>query len=115
MAVKDVVKYYHEIQGQYQSLNNKLIKLTEEINNNLAPPELYERLEKEIQPLKNNYQTISYIMYLLNKPTRRSKEFKYNKQSEKLLKQIDLKNTAEGKINENNRILSKISFEELSK
>lgn len=114
MAVKDVVKYYAEVKNQYKFLNDKLEKLTEEINNKMAPPELLERLKNEIQPLKNNYQTLSYIMYLLNKPKRHSKELKYNKQCEKILRQIEEKNTKEGKLKENEDVLSKVTFEHLS-
>ena len=38
-----------------------------------------------IEPLKNNYMTLSYVKYLLDIPTKRSKKEKYKRQNKKVL------------------------------
>ena len=38
-----------------------------------------------IEPLKVNYERISYIMYLFNKPVRRKKKFSYEFENKKRL------------------------------
>ena len=65
-------------------------------------------MKKMIEPLKNNYMTLSYIMFLFNKPKRKKKEKKYIQQNKKLLNNIPEKNTKEGIIKENKEVISSI-------
>ena len=52
--------------------------------------------------------TLSYIMFLFNKPKRKKKEKKYIQQNKKLLSTIPEKNTKEGIIQENKQVISSI-------
>lgn len=101
MSVKDVKAYYDEVCQQRQEMLNELKDFEKECEQGLIEPERLEKIKETIQPLLNNYQTLSYIMFLLNKPVKREKEEKYLKQSKKLLNSIDKEFTKEGILNEN--------------
>lgn len=85
MAVKDVHDYYNKISSDYHELILTLKDMEEEYKNNLVSPETLKNLEKQIEPIKTNFRTISYIIFLLNKPTKKSKHERYKKQNKKLL------------------------------
>lgn len=85
MAVKDVKEYYEKVAKDYHELILTLQDMEEEYKNNLVSPETLKNLEKQIEPIKTNFRTISYIIFLLNKPTKKSKQQRYTKQNKKLL------------------------------
>ena len=101
MAVKDVRAYYEEVASQYTDMMNELKDFTELAHNNMFPPERLEQVEQTIQPLKRNYEMLSYVMFLLNKPNRKEKAKKYEKCQSKLIKNLDKCNTREGVLQEN--------------
>ena len=85
MAVKHVQDYFNQICNDYHELLDTLHDMEEEYNRKLVSPETLENLKKQIQPIKNNYETISYIMYLLNMPAKKGKKKRYEGQNKKLL------------------------------
>lgn len=85
MSVKDVREYYDKISEDYHELVLTLKELEEEYNNNLVSPEALENLKKQIEPIKTNFRTISYIIYLLNQPTKKKKQNRYRNQNKALL------------------------------
>lgn len=84
MARKDFDKYYNNICNQYNELQEVLKDLSEEVSSGMVEPERIEQLMLTIKPVENNYRTLSYIKYLLDRPTRSAKCAKYNKMSKKL-------------------------------
>lgn len=101
MSVKDIKLYYEEVCQQRAEMLAELKDFEKECEKGLIEPERLDRIKETIQPLLNNYQTLSYIMFLLNKPIKKERQEKYKKQNKKLLKQIDDKYTKEGILNEN--------------
>lgn len=85
MAVKDVKEYYEKVSADYHELILTLQDMEEEYKNNLVSPDTLKNLEKQIEPIKTNFRTISYIIFLLNKPTKKSKHERYRKQNKKIL------------------------------
>ena len=85
MSVKDVKDYYDKVSEDYHQLVVTLRDMEEEYRNNLVSPETLKNLEKQIEPIKTNFRTISYIIFLLNKPTKKSKQERYRKQNKKIL------------------------------
>lgn len=86
MARKDFDSYFSKVTKQYQDLNKVLEDLSVEAEQGIIEPERLEQLRATIQPVKNSYDTLTYINYLLNKPTRKSKHTKYNRQYAKIKK-----------------------------
>lgn len=108
MSKKDVEKYAAQITAQYSELIDILHDLEKEAAENLVEPERIERLKDQIAPIKQNYERISYIMYLYNKPTRKNKQPRYEQMNKKLLKKLSSSNSPEAVLKENDEILTKI-------
>lgn len=70
MSKKDVYIYFNEICDQYHELIESLHDMEKEAMTGLINPDRIEQLKTIIEPVKTNYQRISYIMFLLNKPTK---------------------------------------------
>ena len=107
MARKDFDEYFAKISNQYQQLQLALQDMSEEVNNGVFAPERLEQLKLTILPVKNSYETLSYIKYLLDKPTRKSKFSRYNSQSRKILTSAG-DNTAEKTLSKNEAVIKKI-------
>ena len=73
MAKRHVVEYFDKIANQYKDMLNELKDFEDECNKGLVEPERFDNFKKIIEPLKNNYMTWSYMMYLLNLPNREKK------------------------------------------
>ena len=86
MAKKDFDEYFVKIRNQYFSLNKAMQELSEEVNNNMTDPKILESFNKTIEPIKTSYSTLLYIKYLLDKPTKRDKHKKFERQNLKVLK-----------------------------
>lgn len=85
MARKDFDEYFYKISRQYNELNAALQELSEEVNNGMYEPERLEQLKATIAPVKSSFDTLNYIRYLLDKPTRKSKHTRYNGQNRKVI------------------------------
>lgn len=109
MARKDFDEYYNKICEQYYQLQEVLKDLSEELSNGLVEPERVSQLKQTILPVENNYKTLGYIKYLLDKPTRKSKHKKYQQMNNKLLKECEGK-TEEDLVNENNSIINNLKL-----
>lgn len=105
MSVKDVKDYYNKVSADYHELILTLQDMEEEYKNNLVSPDTLKSLERQIEPIKTNFRTISYIIYLLNKPTKKSKQNRYKKQNKKLL---EISRTLEEVQKENKNVLNNI-------
>ena len=86
MAIKDFNKYYDTISSQLFALQEVFDDIQKEVNNGMVPPERLEGVEQTIKPIKETYQILSYVKYLLNMPTRKEKRSTFSRQNKKLLK-----------------------------
>lgn len=107
MARKHFEEYYNQVCNQFFSLEDAFKEMSEEVQNNMVEPERLKQLQKTIEPIKNNYQTLSYIKYLLDKPTKKSKHAKYDKQSKKLISKCGDK-TGDKLLKKNSSIISSL-------
>ena len=85
LAKKHFDEYYNIISQQLFDLQTVFDDLQQEVNQGMVPPERLENVQRTIQPIKDTYQCLSYVKYLLNKPTRKSKQPTYARQNKKLL------------------------------
>lgn len=83
MSRKDVQDYYNQLYSDYVEMIQTLKDMESECNNGLVSPDRVEQLKKMLEPIKINYQRISYIMYLLDKPNKKEKKRWYEKQNSK--------------------------------
>ena len=68
MSVKHVKKYYDEVCNQYHEFVAELKDFQELCNQGMVAPEVIEQAKKSIEPLKDNWEKLNYIIFLLNKP-----------------------------------------------
>ena len=74
MAKRDVIQYYLEQQNVYfESLNN-IKEIDDAIKKGIVTEEQFKDAQKELEIIKNNYERLSYIVLLLNKPKRKEKQ-----------------------------------------
>jgi len=85
MARRDFDAYYNKIASQLFELDKVFKELAEEADAGMVEPERLEQVKKTIEPIKNSYQTLCYIKYLLDMPARKNKRSRFSKQNKKLL------------------------------
>lgn len=108
MSKKDFDNYYNQVEEQYLEMINNLKDFEELATYKIIEPERLDELKAIIQPIKQNYQRLSYIKFLLNKPNKQSKKKKYMKVNEKLIKELD-KDSEKAVIEENEKSLLKVN------
>lgn len=95
MSVKAVKQYYNEITDQYHEMIQDIKDFEQECADGLVEPERVERLKEQIAPIKQNWERLTYIMFLLNQPERKSKRKRYEQMNKKLLASLDSNNSLE--------------------
>lgn len=105
MSQKDVIKYYNEVVENYKDMLENLKDMEEEMKESLVTPEQVEQMKRMAQPVVDNYKTLSYIIFLLNRPTKKEKFNRYEKQNKKLLENC---RTKEEVLNENKEALNNL-------
>ena len=98
MSVKRLELEYSQVVDQYHEMLENLKDIEKEFNDGLVPPEFVENLKKQIEPIKNNYEQWSYIMFLLHEPQRKAKREKYRKTIDAKIKQLNPKNSPDAKL-----------------
>ena len=86
MSRKHFDDYYNKVCAQFLSLNEVFDDLSKEVAEGMVEPERLEQLKVTLQPIKDSYQTLSYIKYLLDKPQKAQKEPRYKGMNKRLLK-----------------------------
>lgn len=88
MAVKHVREYYNKVCEQYHEMIENLHELEEYATTHIVNPEAIDNLKATIAPIKTNYQTLSWIIFLLNKPNKKEKAKKWERANKKLLQDV---------------------------
>ena len=79
MSVKHFKDYYDKVCEQYHDFIAELKDFEQLYNDGLVQPEVIEQAKKSIAPLKDNWEKLTYVMFLLNKPNKKSKQSRYAK------------------------------------
>lgn len=85
MAVKDVKEYYYKMVSQYLEMKNDLADFEQALKDGFITEEQMQEALNEVAALQTNYDRLTYIMYLLELPQRKSKKIKHNKANKKLV------------------------------
>ena len=102
MSKRHVEDYFNKVADQYREMLLELKDFEDECNRGLVEPEIFDNYKKIIEPLKNNYMTWSYVMYLLNLPNRERKvKVVKRRENKKLIPTCS-------SIEENNKILDEL-------
>ena len=104
MAKKHIIDYYNQICEDYHEMIETLKDMEKECEQGIISPDRVDQLKRMIEPIKINYNRISYIMFLLNMPQRDKKKAKYIKQNKISIPEED---TLDGVREENKQALIK--------
>lgn len=88
MSMKDVINYQWSLQAQYVEMKDNLDELTKLVEENVVAPERLDQLKQLCETIKTNKDRVDYIVYLLHKPVKGSKQQWYSRRNEKLLKEM---------------------------
>lgn len=107
MSIRHVKNYYNQVEKQFFEMNTVAKELNEECSKGNVSQDRVEQAQQMTLQLRQNYERLSYIMYLLNKPNRPKKNKWYEKQNH-LLKDYFYTNfdDEESCLRENDYILS---------
>lgn len=95
MAVKDVKKYYFKLIAQKAELEADLADFEEALKNGFITEEQMQAAKDELIPYQINLDRLTYIMYLLELPNRKTKKAKFAKQNKKILDELEKRNADE--------------------
>ena len=85
MARKHFEEYLSTITAQYRDLQETLAEMSKEVDEGMIEPERIEQLKATIAPVKNSFDTLLYIKYLLDKPVKPAKHKKYDRTNQKVI------------------------------
>lgn len=108
MSVKHVYRYYKQVSEQYYESLSNLKDMEKEVNENMVSPEQLEQMKKTVEPIKNNYMTLSWIMHLLGQPNKQSKIKTYQRKNKTFLSTLDKNRDKENVLRENKEALNKL-------
>lgn len=108
MSLKDVKDYHMKMTSDYMQMKKTIDQLESEISPEKSTEALanLNRIKESAKAVEVNYNRINYIMYLLNMPTRKKKQLKYENQHKKQLNNISEKDRLEGIQKENKENIS---------
>lgn len=78
MSRHDVVDYYLEQQGVYFEMRDNMKEFDKALKGGFIEQETFDQAQREVEVVKNNYERLSYIMLLLNKPKDKSGKARYD-------------------------------------
>ena len=110
MSKKHFDEYYEKVCKDYKELLETLKDLEDECNRNLVSPDRLEQFKQTLQPVKLNYQTLSWIKFLLNKPNKKQKQEKYTNQQKSFLEAIGNERSPENVLKENKTTIEKLKL-----
>lgn len=100
MSKKHVEEYFKIVSDQYHEMLETLKELESDYATHIIEPERIDKIKATLNPIKDNYLRISYIIYLLNMPNKSKKIKKYIKQNNKQLnEEFDLNHISQENLN----------------
>ena len=103
MAVKDVKEYYFKLIAQKAELEADLADFEEALKNGFITEEQMQAAKDELIPYQINLDRLTYIMYLLELPNRKTKKAKFAKQNKKILNELEKRNADEQSVISENK------------
>lgn len=88
MAYRHLKDYYEKIQSQYMEMLGDAKDYQQGVDEGSLTPEQAEQAYAMTAKLKENYERITYVLYLLEMPNRKSKEKTYERQNRKALRYL---------------------------
>jgi iron uptake system EfeUOB component EfeO/EfeM len=106
MSLKHVKNYYLQIQEQYLQMVEDSKDFDEAVKGGFMDQAQYDQAQSMLGRIKENYERLSYIIYLFYQPNRDKKVAKFNKQNKETYNHMSNSTySQEAVLNENADIL----------
>lgn len=115
MALRDVKEYYFKMLGQYFEMKADLADFEQALKDGFITEDQMQAAIEDVDKVKQNYERLSYIMYLLNLPNRKSKQEKYIKMNKKLVAEFEARQADTKSVELENRDALKAFREEMER
>ena len=89
MAARDVKEYYFKLIAQKAELEADLADFEEALKNGFITEEQMQAAKDELIPYQINLDRLTYIVYLLELPNRKTKKAKFAKQNKKIIDELE--------------------------
>ena len=103
MAARDVKEYYFKLIAQKAELEADLADFEEALKNGFITEEQMQAAKDELIPYQINLDRLTYIMYLLELPNRKTKKAKFARQNKKILNELEKRNADEQSVISENK------------
>ena len=77
MAIKHIKDYYQQVEKLYLELASDLAEMEKDFKNGDCTEEELQNLLIPVNNIKENYERLSYILFLFYQPKKKSKKEKY--------------------------------------
>lgn len=85
MAIKDVKEYYFKMLEQYMEMKADMADFEQALKDGFITEEQLQAAMEEVNKVQQNYDRLTYIMYLLELPRKDSKKVRHNNSNRKLV------------------------------
>lgn len=85
LSKKDVENYFNTVNAQYHEFTEELKDFEDLCRQHIVDPDVVQSAKKQFLVVKDNWERLNYVMYLLNRPVKKAKHKTYDRQSSKLL------------------------------
>ena len=107
MSKKHFEQYLESVYKSYLNMERVYKAYQEECEKDMTSPDVLKQLEETMRPIRDSYNTLRYVKYLLDMPNKDSKGARYINQNRKLLNSIDDKYKKEAVLKNNEEVLNK--------
>lgn len=112
MALRDVKKYYYDVQGQLIAAKEDLADFNVALESGFITEDKLSAVMDELAQIQINYDRLSYIMYLFELPVNKKKNKKFRASNTDLEQYFEANNaTNTAVINENTSMLTSLRAE----
>lgn len=110
MGMRAVREYYLQVQAQYLEMVNDAKDFDDALKAGVVEQAQFDQAQVMLAKIKENYERLSYIMYLFMQPNRKEKVAKFNRQNKLISNHFS---SGDGVLKENGDLL--IEFKKLIK
>ena len=115
MAIRDVKEYYFKMLGQYMEMKADMADFEQALRDGFITEDQLQAALEDVNRVQQNYERLTYIMYLLSLPNRKSKQPRYNKINKKLVDGFEARKATAEAVDVENRCALKAFREELKR
>lgn len=81
MAQREFLEYYYKVEGQYLEMKADLEDFNEAFKNGYITEDKLDEVKSQIAELQVNYDRLTWVKELLDKPNRKKKQAHWEKQN----------------------------------